>query len=59
MKETDKDFWTYLNANGFAMESYNIDGTYRGKHSSVQYLIEMYNMSVEEAYRYINNVRHI
>lgn len=57
--KNEKDFWRYQYANGIAMESYRIDGTFRGKHTSAQYLIDQYNMNDEEAYKYLNNVRHL
>lgn len=54
-----KDFWRYMKVNNGVIESYCVDETFRGKWSTVQYLIEKYKMSDDEAYKYVNNMKHI
>lgn len=55
----DKDFWKYVQVNNGVIESYNINGVFRGKWASAQYLIEKYKITDQEAYEYINSMRHL
>lgn len=55
----EKDFWRYVTVNNSVMESYCIDGTFRGKHTTAQYLIDTYDMNDYEAYEYIQNMKHL
>lgn len=55
----ENDFWRYSHVNNGTIMSFYIDGTFRGKHSSAQYLIEKYGMTDEETYSYLNNVKHL
>jgi ribosomal protein S27E len=51
-----EDFWYYGNK-GLIMCC--IDDIRDLKHSSAQYLMENKGMSLEEAYAYVNNIRHL
>lgn len=60
MKDNNNDdFWTYQNVDDHVIKMCKIDGIFRMWHSSAQYLIDDYHMSADDAYAYINKLRHI
>jgi len=50
----DNEYWSYGKPYGSLTPVYSIDGEIRGtEHSSAQYLIDTYGMSILDAYKYV------
>lgn len=58
-QHTKDECWTYQKPFGYVTPVYKIDGVFRTDHMSAQYLMDTYNMSVGDAYRYVSEIsRH-
>lgn len=52
----EKDYYYPHIANGNVMSSFHIDGTNRGRHTSLEYLLKIREMTEAQAYRYLDDL---